>query len=224
MLRFILNRMSGITPIEQVRNENPLLWPALALLVIAIATFTYYWDGHRYQFPYSTKHGPIVWPPSSATLHEKASSGTPAQPDLGNFEALKMPGGADLNVPSNGMEAKLVAFIEDKSKSAGSDNSFNFDRLLFYPAAVTLAPASREQLHDIATILKVFSNVHVRIVGYPETEGDASANLKLAQDRAANVMNNLVHLGVSASRMQANDAGAANGGQAHGITLQVTQK
>lgn len=211
--------MSAITPIEQVRRESPLLWPALVILVIAVACFTYYWDGHRYQFPYSTKHGPLVWPPPPETLHEATPANTPA-PDLGNFEALKMPGGATLNVPANGMEAKLVAFIEDKSKAPGADSTFNFDRLVFYPASVTLAPASREQLHDIATIMKVFTNVHVRIIGYPDSTSDP----KMAQDRAANVANNLIQLDLSGSRIQANGAGTAANAENHGVALQVTKK
>ncbi len=56
--------MSGPTHFEPApSSESPLLWPALALLVIAIACFTVYWDGHRYEFPYSTMHGPLLWPP-----------------------------------------------------------------------------------------------------------------------------------------------------------------
>lgn len=55
--------MSGPSYTERIPAESPLLWPCLALLVIAIACFTYFWDGHRYDFPYSTSHGPLLWPP-----------------------------------------------------------------------------------------------------------------------------------------------------------------
>jgi hypothetical protein len=57
--------------LETPPTESPLLWPALALLVIALACFTYYWDGHRYEFPYSTAHGPLLWPPPPSATPQK---------------------------------------------------------------------------------------------------------------------------------------------------------
>lgn len=38
--------MSEPTP----NTESPLLWPALVLFVIAVATYTWYWDTHRHVF------------------------------------------------------------------------------------------------------------------------------------------------------------------------------
>lgn len=52
---------------ERLPAESPLLWPFLVLLVIAIGCFTYYWNGHRYEFPYATAHGPLLWPPPPKT-------------------------------------------------------------------------------------------------------------------------------------------------------------
>jgi len=60
--------MSASSTPDRLPKESPLLWPALALLVIAVACFTVYWDGHRYEFPYSTAHGPLIWPPPPAPL------------------------------------------------------------------------------------------------------------------------------------------------------------
>ena len=47
----------------------------------------------------------------------------------------------------------------------------------------------------------------VKIGGYTDNTGNKEANLKLSQDRATNVMSELVKLGVGASRMEAEGYG-----------------
>jgi outer membrane protein OmpA-like peptidoglycan-associated protein len=218
-----------------LKPESPLLWPALALLVVAIACFTYYWDGHRYQFPYATAHGPLVWPPPpDAAAVPSSPAALPANPALGDFTGLKLPDGTELKVPQFGIESKLTAFIQDPSKPVNPPTWFDFDRLLFDTGKATLQPASQEQLQNIASILKAFPKVHARIGGYTDNSGNAAANLELSQERATNVMNQLVALGVNASRLDAKGYGAdhpvadnsTDEGRAKNrrISLRVTEK
>jgi OmpA-OmpF porin, OOP family len=47
----------------------------------------------------------------------------------------------------------------------------------------------------------------LRIGGYTDNQGDAAANLKLSQDRANNVMQQLVTMGVDPSRLDAKGYG-----------------
>jgi OOP family OmpA-OmpF porin len=200
--------LSGSTHTERVPSESPLLWPGLALLVIAVACFTVYWDGHRSQFPYSTAHGPLVWPPPpEAAVPHAPPSTAPGVPALGSFTGLKLPDGTQLKVPELGIESKLTAFILDSSKPADKTTWFDFDRLLFDTGKATLQPASQEQLQNIASILKAFPQVHARIGGYTDNTGDAAANLELSGQRAANVMSELVKLGVNGDRLDAKGYG-----------------
>jgi outer membrane protein OmpA-like peptidoglycan-associated protein len=64
-----------------------------------------------------------------------------------------------------------------------------------------------EQFHNVAEILKAYPKVKVKIGGYTDNTGDPDANLKLSQDRATNVMNQLVVLGVAADRLSAEGYG-----------------
>lgn len=223
--------MSETVPVERVRDESPLLWPALVLFVIAAAFFVWYWQNHR---PAYSAHlnEQVMPPPAEAPAVEPSKA--PVIAALGEFYVLKLPDGTELNVPRLGIESKLVAFIEDSSKPADTTTWFDFDRLLFDTGKATLQPASAEQLHNVAAILKAFPKVHARIGGYTDNTGDAGANLKLSNDRAKNVMDELVTLGVAAPRLDSKGYGvehpvasnATEEGRAKNrrISLRVTEK
>ena len=82
--------------------------------------------------------------------------------------------------------------------------------------------------------MKAYPNVHVRVGGYTDNQGDAAANLKLSQDRANVVMAQLVGRGIDASRLDAKGYGedhpVADNSTVEGraanrrIALRVTQK
>jgi outer membrane protein OmpA-like peptidoglycan-associated protein len=153
---------------------------------------------------------------------------------LGAFFQSSLPNGVTLNIPENGVENKLLIFIKDPNTTVNTETWFDFDRLLFDTNSATLQPSSQEQLQNIANILKAYPNVHIRIGGYTDNQGDAAANLKLSQDRADNVMHEIVVLGVDPSRMDAKGYGEdhpvadnsteAGRAQNRRISMRVTQK
>jgi outer membrane protein OmpA-like peptidoglycan-associated protein len=161
-------------------------------------------------------------------------AGASAVTALGEFFKRKLPNGVELNIPRLGIENKLVDYIEDGSKTPDKETWFDFDRLLFDTGAATLQPSSQEQLGNIANILKAYPKVKVRIGGYTDNTGDKAFNEKLSQDRANNVMAELVKLGVEPARMDAKGYGeehpvadnATEEGRAKNrrISLRVTEK
>jgi outer membrane protein OmpA-like peptidoglycan-associated protein len=131
------------------------------------------------------------------------------------------------------MEDNLLAFIQSP-RPVDDTTWFDFDRLLFDTNSATLQPSSQEQLHNVAEILKAYPNVHVKIGGYTDNTGDPNANLRLSQQRADSVKQELTGLGVSADRMEAQGYGdqhpVADNSTEEGrqknrrISLRVTQK
>jgi K(+)-stimulated pyrophosphate-energized sodium pump len=126
---------------------------------------------------------------------------------LNRFIIWRLPDSVSLNIPQNGVEARLLAFIQDPSKGVEPATWFDFDRLLFNTDSATLRPESQEQLGNIAAILKAYPNVHVKIGGYTDNTGDPQSNLNLSQDRANGVRAELVALGISPDRLEAQGYG-----------------
>jgi OOP family OmpA-OmpF porin len=145
--------------------------------------------------------------PAPAAPAGEVGPAAPALGLLGEFIPVKLPDGTDLNIPSLGIENSLLNFIEDRSSPVDKSTWFDFDRLTFDTGKATLQDSSTEQLQNIAAILKAYPKVKVKIGGYTDDTGNKEANLRLAQDRASNVMRELVQRGVDASRLAAEGYG-----------------
>ncbi len=127
---------------------------------------------------------------------------------LGAFFKRKLPSGYELNVPENGIENNLIKFIEDKNVAVDKTSWFNFGRLVFDTGKATLMPDSKEEVKNIAEILKAFPDVAIKIGGYTDNTGSADLNKTLSQDRANTVVSELVQLGIAESRLQAEGYGS----------------
>jgi outer membrane protein OmpA-like peptidoglycan-associated protein len=170
---------------------------------------------------------------AQAPAGQTASRSVTDLPDLGTFKRT-LPSNYALSAPANGIEKQVVLFIEDTGKPIDPTSWFNFDRLLFETGSAKLKTESTEQLRNVAEILKAYPVVKVKIGGYTDNTGDPDANLKLSQDRATNVMNELIILGVPAERLSAEGYGQqfpiadnstdAGKQQNRRIALRVTQK
>jgi outer membrane protein OmpA-like peptidoglycan-associated protein len=126
---------------------------------------------------------------------------------LGSLTTRRLPTNIELSVPERGVETQVIAYLDDPSKQLEPVVWFNFDRLLFETGSATLQPQSQEQLKNIAEILKAYPTVKVKIGGYTDNTGDPAANLKLSQERAANVMTAIVALGIAPERVSAEGFG-----------------
>ncbi len=129
---------------------------------------------------------------------------------LGELMKVQLPNGIVLNVPALGVEARLVKYLSENSVPRRDSRWFDFDRLLFETGKATLQGASQEQLTNIAAILKAYPQVSIRIGGYTDNNGDPAANLHLSDERANNVMDELVKLGIDPARMSARGYGQQN--------------
>ena len=170
----------------------------------------------------ATTAGAVVDSASSSIAAAADSAGamlTNAATSLGAFGARKLPDGVELNIPANGIENKLIAFVEDQSKVVDKTTWFNFDRLLYETGSARLKPESREQLQNMAAILKAYPAVNLKVGGYTDNTGNAAANKKLSQSRAEAAVTELVRLGVSQSRLEAEGYG-----QEHPIASNKTEE
>lgn len=125
----------------------------------------------------------------------------PSTTVLGDFVVRKLPNNVGLNIPMNGVEVRLLDFIQDPNRTPDRTSSFDFDRLQFDTGSAALQPGSDEQLGNIAAILNAYPNVRLKVCGYTDKVGSEEQNMKLSQDRADKVADELVAKGVSRDRL-----------------------
>jgi K(+)-stimulated pyrophosphate-energized sodium pump len=128
--------------------------------------------------------------------------------DLGAMGKLKLADGTELNVGGNSTEKKLFDFITDASKVVDKTTWFTMDRLYFETGKSVLKPASQEQLKNLATIMKAYPSMELRMGGYTDNTGDSLKNNTLSAERAAIAKAELVKLGVAEARLSAEGYGS----------------
>ena len=167
------------------------LWPLAALLVVAGLV----WLFTRGRSQVSQSAG-------QATSQIRSTTDSVA-----NFFRTTLVNGIELNIPSGGMEARLLEFIKTAGPATDLSTWFEFDRLRFNTNSATLSTDSQEQLGNIAAILKAYPNLRVKIGGYTDNTGDPGANLRLSQLRAESVRQQLASSGIAAERLEAEGYG-----------------
>ena len=120
-----------------------------------------------------------------------------------------LPSGAMNDFSAPGMERSLITFIEDKSRAIDKTTWFEFDHLTFVTGSAQLTPESSAQVANIASILKTYPAVKLRIGGYTDNVGDPKKNMTLSADRAKAAMVAIVAQGVAADRLESEGYGDA---------------
>jgi outer membrane protein OmpA-like peptidoglycan-associated protein len=175
------------------------------------------------------------WLGSNKTTVETTTTAAPAAiKEVKDMVTRRLPSNVDLQFPANEIEDRLLGFIQDPSRPVDKTTWFDFDRLLFDTNSATLQPGSSEELANIGAILKAYPNVHVKIGAYTDSTGDADANMRLSQRRADTVRQQLIGMGISPDRLEAegygeqhpvaNNATEAGRQQNRHVSLLVTQK
>lgn len=100
-------------------------------------------------------------------------------------------------LPRDGLASRFLIFMQNQPATSG----FNADQLLFDTGSAQLRPESQAQLNDLATVLTDCPNVRMRVVGFTDNVGNATANLGLSRNRANNIVSKLESCGVSADRL-----------------------
>ncbi|MEQ1577721.1 MAG: OmpA family protein [Hyphomicrobium sp.] len=147
--------------------------------------------------------------PAPAAAPAPAPEPAPAvAADAGNgMMKLALPGGESIMYATEGIEGKLLNFLQDANSVIDKKTWFDFDRLNFETGSTTLTAESKDQVSNIAAILKAFPTAAVKIGGYTDNVGEPESNLKLSDERAKKVMSELAGLGIAADRLEAEGYG-----------------
>lgn len=117
--------------------------------------------------------------------------------------------GLDLTAFSDGVEGKLVRFIEsDTQPCTAAGCWFTMDRLTFESGSSRVdIERSTDQLNKIKAIMDAYPALSLKFGGYTDNTGDVASNLTLSQHRAESVVTALVGIGADGARMSAEGYG-----------------
>lgn len=138
--------------------------------------------------------------PSSRTAPEAVNT-------LLRFIKRTLPSNKQIDYVEDGVEGRLIQLIENRSQPLQRNQWFEFDRLNFQTGSSNLTPDSRAQVQNIADILNSYPNAKIKIGGYTDNVGDPVSNQRLSEARAQRVMTELITLGISALRLEAEGYG-----------------
>ncbi|GGP18712.1 OmpA family protein [Silvimonas iriomotensis] len=204
----------AVEPAQQESKSHRWFWPVLLGLLVLALLLAMLRGCNKPAEQTEAANATVASAPAGNVLASAASGVASVLSDvtarLGEFFKLVLPDGATLNVPERGIEARLVEFIKDSSKPVDTDTWFSFDRLTFETGAATLMPESEEQLHNIASIMRAFPAVHLKLGGYTDNTGSPAVNMRLSADRANSVMAALVKLDVAQDRLSAEGYGESH--------------
>lgn len=204
------------------------LWPATAGAALVALLFLLSRDGSIE--PVSTTLGEDA----VGAMSEAAATAAVAARNLGGLVRRRLGDGSELVVPERGIEARVIAFLDDPNRPVDRTTWFDFDRLAFEAGSDAIRAESQEQLENIAAILQAYPAARIKIGGYTDITGDRRANERLSQRRADAVRDALIARGVERDRIEAEGYGeqfpvadnATEEGRARNrrIALRVTAK
>lgn len=179
-------------------GSNRWIW-SLLLLLVAIVLLWYLARGCGGTTTESVTDTVATDNMIDTAIAQVATPGTEAP-----RESIKvtLPDGVTLDAFRGGIEDQLVAFLKDDSKKGGKDVWFDFDNLNFKTGSAELTDESRQQVQNIAAILKAFPNTKIKIGGYTDRSGDSLANIQLSQARADTVLASLKQLNTDERQLQ----------------------
>lgn len=121
-------------------------------------------------------------------------------------------GGVELTAATNGVEEKLLSFIEsDAAPCTEAACWYSFDRLTFNTGSAELdMQKSQAQLSNIVQIMNAYPSVELKIGGYTDNTGSEEANMAISQQRAEAVVAALTAQGISADRLHPEGYGPAH--------------
>jgi outer membrane protein OmpA-like peptidoglycan-associated protein len=116
-----------------------------------------------------------------------------------------LPGNVVITIPSGGTEDRLYNYL---SSSGTGGTALNLDRVTFDSGSAVLSSDARDQIDNIAIILRAYPRASATIDGYTDNNGSEHANLALSKARADAVAGRLTAKGVQPDRVHAEGFGS----------------
>jgi outer membrane protein OmpA-like peptidoglycan-associated protein len=193
--------------------------PILALIGLLGLGGLIWWAGHkpvvqqsRVETTEQAPTAPVAPAPTPAPDYSSNATGTTGMGQVGTTGTMPgepltrtLPGNVVITIPSGGTEDRLYNYL---SSSGTGGTVLNLDRVTFDSGSAVLSPDARDQIDNIAIILRAYPRASATIDGYTDNNGSEHANLALSKARADAVAGRLTAKGVQPDRVHAEGFGS----------------
>lgn len=188
------SRGGGTVESAEVSKSNGTnwLWPLLGVIALGLSIM-YFMKNCR------APKAPEVKAPEVPVVDSAAIKAAAA---AAKIFTKKLSSGIEIKGNANGIESKLIAFVEDATKPVDKTTWFSFDRLTFKTGSADIdMDKSKDQLTNIYQIMKAFPKLKLKVGGYTDNVGNEANNMKLSLARARATVAALEAMGVAKGRL-----------------------
>jgi len=188
--------------------------PVLALIGLLGLGGLIWWASHKPVIETSRveQTQPMARTPLPATpAPEKEVGTTGMTPPTGTTGTVPgkvtrtLPGNVVLTIPAGGAADRLYDYVTSK-RTGGT--VITLDMVKFTNGSAMVSPASREQIDNVAAILKAYPNTNVTVAGYTDNQGNDHSNMALSKARAEAVAGRIIARGVPSDRVHSEGYGS----------------
>jgi outer membrane protein OmpA-like peptidoglycan-associated protein len=116
-----------------------------------------------------------------------------------------LPGNVVITIPSGGTEDRLYNYL---STSGTGGTELSLDQVKFDSGSAALSPEARDQIDNVAIILRAYPKADATVDGYADNSGNDHSNMALSKARADAVAGRLTAKGVTADHVHAEGFGS----------------
>jgi len=193
--------------------------PILALIGLLGLGGLIWWAGHRpveqarVETTVPAPTTPVAPAPTPAPVPTPDySTGTTGMGQVGTTGVMPgeqltrtLPGNVVVTIPSGGTEDRLYNYL---SSSGTGGTVLNLDRVRFDTGSAALSPEARDQIDNIAIILRAYPRASATVDGYTDNNGNDHSNMALSKARADAVAGRLTAKGVAPDHVHAEGFGS----------------
>ena len=119
----------------------------------------------------------------------------------------KLSNGFEVRAEKQGLEQRLIEFVDNPKEKVDKASWIDFDRVLFVGTEIN-REVSEDQLKSVAEILKSYPKVKIKVGGFTDNAGTPAATKASSAGRADAVKKALVSLGVPETRLESEGFGS----------------
>jgi Outer membrane protein and related peptidoglycan-associated (lipo)proteins len=195
-LEYIIRTDEPVTPPKQTtqpkkKSNNSWIW--WLLLILALLLLFFGWRSCK-----NKKDAEPVAVTQTVTTHTNDNASASVK-----FIDLKLPNGVMLKVYKDGVEDRMIRFLNsDEYKNATNDQLkekwFVFRDIDFeFNSATELKAGADKELDNITAIMKAYSDAKIRVAGFADKKGTEAVNLEISKLRAKTIEDILDKKGIT---------------------------